>query len=166
MECSALRSITLPDSVQSIGKNAFDGCRSLKEITFSSNIKSVGGLAFNGCKALTALSFPNSLERLEDDFINACTSLKSITFGNGTKSIGSIISANLPALEEINYRGSEEDWNSIALPQNSPLRSKKINYNYSEDSADDSGGTSPAPTAESFHHTEEHDEPSPDQDGV
>lgn len=48
--CSALESVTLPDSVQIINDSAFSGCTSLTDINFSDKILSIGTDAFSNCK--------------------------------------------------------------------------------------------------------------------
>ncbi len=49
MDCSSLESIEIPDSVTSIGANAFNGCSSLKSITIPNSVTSIGRYAFFCC---------------------------------------------------------------------------------------------------------------------
>ena len=53
----SLTSITLPDSVTSIGSSAFRGCKNLTSITIPNSVTSIGDGAFNGCTNLTAVTF-------------------------------------------------------------------------------------------------------------
>ena len=50
--CSSLTSITIPDSVTSIGNDAFIGCSSLTSITIPDSVTSIGGDAFRECSLL------------------------------------------------------------------------------------------------------------------
>lgn len=50
--CEYMESITLPDSVKTIGEYAFKDCRSLKEITIPESVTSVGIQMFTGCSSL------------------------------------------------------------------------------------------------------------------
>ncbi|MBQ8387104.1 MAG: leucine-rich repeat domain-containing protein [Paludibacteraceae bacterium] len=50
--CSSLTSITIPNSVTSIGKWAFENCTSLNEITLPASVKSIDEEAFAGCTKL------------------------------------------------------------------------------------------------------------------
>ena len=53
--CSSLTSITLPNSVTSIGREAFQYCSSLTSITLPSSVTSIGELVFEGCSSLTQI---------------------------------------------------------------------------------------------------------------
>lgn len=45
--CSRLESVTIPNSVTSIGNEAFEGCRGLKSVTIPNSVTSIGDNAFN-----------------------------------------------------------------------------------------------------------------------
>lgn len=47
--CFEMTSINIPSGVTSIGADAFEGCESLKRIIIPSSVKSIGYLAFAGC---------------------------------------------------------------------------------------------------------------------
>jgi len=51
-DCSGLTSITIPNSVTSIGGGAFWGCSGLTSITIPNSVTSIGGWAFSGCSGL------------------------------------------------------------------------------------------------------------------
>jgi hypothetical protein len=54
-DASHLRSLTIPDSVTSIGEYAFKGCYSLTSMTIGSGVTSIGDYAFDGCLHLTSI---------------------------------------------------------------------------------------------------------------
>ena len=52
----SLTSITIPDSVTSIGRWAFSGCTGLTSITIPDSVISIGENAFSGCTGLTSIT--------------------------------------------------------------------------------------------------------------
>ena len=81
-------SITIPDSVTSIGDRAFDRCSKLTSVTIQEGVKSIGDRAFYGCNALISITIPNSVVKIDyGAFIN-CSSLTSITIPSSVTSIG------------------------------------------------------------------------------
>ena len=54
-DCSSLTSVTIGNSVTSIGDDAFRDCSSLTSITIPNSVTSIGNKAFGGCDALTEL---------------------------------------------------------------------------------------------------------------
>ena len=57
---ASMRSVTMPDTVTSIGEKAFYGCSSLKNITLSKKLTSIGSLAF-AYTAIESIFIPKSL---------------------------------------------------------------------------------------------------------
>ena len=86
--CKNLTSVTIPDSVTSIGDNAFNGCTSLTNITIPNSVTSIGDNAFNYCTSLTNITIPNSVTSIGDNAFYKCTSLTDIIIPNSVTSIG------------------------------------------------------------------------------
>lgn len=58
-----LISVTLPDSVETIGAFAFDDCVNLERINIPENLKTIEKFAFSGCKSLTGeIILPEKVE--------------------------------------------------------------------------------------------------------
>ena len=53
--CTGLTSITIPNSVTSIGEGAFSGCPGLASVTIGNSVTSIGESAFSNCKGLTSV---------------------------------------------------------------------------------------------------------------
>ncbi len=84
-----ITSITIPNSVASIGDEAFYGCSNLTSITIPDSVTSIGDEAFYGCSSLTSITIPDSVTSIGDAAFSGCSSLKSITIIDGVTSIGS-----------------------------------------------------------------------------
>ena len=50
--CSFLEKITLPDTIESVGKYAFYDCNKVKELNLTDNLKNIGNNAFMQCSSL------------------------------------------------------------------------------------------------------------------
>ena len=56
-------SITIPNSVISIGDYAFCNCNGLTNITIPDSVTSIGNYAFYGCSSLTSITFLGTKEQ-------------------------------------------------------------------------------------------------------
>ena len=102
LDCTALTSIEIPASVETIEAAAFMGCSSLATVTFEkgSQLKTIGGGyssyypnyygAFLDCTALTSIEIPASVETIEAAAFMRCSKLATVTFEKGSqlKTIG------------------------------------------------------------------------------
>ena len=88
-DCKNLSSITIPNSVTSIGENAFNNCDGLTSITIPNSVTSIGTYAFEDCDGLTSIEIPNSVISIGNEAFYGCSSLTSITIPNSVTSIGS-----------------------------------------------------------------------------
>lgn len=118
---SELTSITIPNSVTSIGVGIFEECTSLSSIyleegnpnydsrencnaiietasntllfgckssSIPNSVTSIGNNAFNGCSELTSVTIPNSVTTIGESAFSGCSGLASVTIGNGVTTIG------------------------------------------------------------------------------
>ena len=83
-EGTKISKITIPSSVTSIGADAFDGCSNLTTVTFNANVKTFGNW-FEGLSKLTTINIPASVTTISNNAFNGCTSLTNVTFGNVSK---------------------------------------------------------------------------------
>ena len=83
--CSSIKSLILPDSLESIGINAFAECGELEEIVLSQNskLKEIHAEAFVFCKKLKNLTLPTSITSISKRAFFGCSKLKNI-FYRGT----------------------------------------------------------------------------------
>lgn len=86
--CTALTSVTIPNSVTSIDGFAFSRCSSLTSITVYNDVTSIGDGAFYGCIGLTSITIPNGVTYIGDAAFWDCVGLTSITIPNSVSYIG------------------------------------------------------------------------------
>ena len=82
-----LKSITLPESLVSIGKNAFQACKKLESISIPQNVTELGASAFLGCTSLKTVTIQGPIKELDQTF-SGCTSLETITLPDSLEIIG------------------------------------------------------------------------------
>ena len=77
-ECWALENIQLPSGITEIPKNAFTYCTSLAQLTLPENLKTIGDYAFQGCQKLSDIVLPQTLRSIGTNAFGACASLTEI----------------------------------------------------------------------------------------
>ena len=76
--CTALKQINLPDSINVIGEKAFLGCSSLNSINISDGTSVIGNYAFEGCSSLSEVTIPTAITELGKYAFKDCTGIKNI----------------------------------------------------------------------------------------
>ena len=71
-DCSALTSVTIPNSVTSIGGSAFYACSRLTSITIPNSVETIGSFAFSDCSGLTSVTIPNSVTSIGNYAFSGC----------------------------------------------------------------------------------------------
>ena len=77
--CTSLTSVTIPNSVTSIGYHAFRGCSSLTSVSIGNSVTSIDDFAFENCTSLTSITIPDSVTSIDSYAFCNCTSLTSVT---------------------------------------------------------------------------------------
>ncbi len=67
---SAYTSISIPDSVTTIGVWAFSDCTSLESITIPGSVASIDECAFCGCSSLSSVTIPDGVTYIGDRSVN------------------------------------------------------------------------------------------------
>lgn len=85
--CTDLTSVTLPNSVTSIGDYAFYECTSLTSVTLPNSMASIGNYAFASCRGLTSITIPASVTSIGDGAFQMCSNLKNFVIPESVTSI-------------------------------------------------------------------------------
>lgn len=113
------KNTVIPNSVTSIGDNAFYSCYGLSSIEIPNSVTSIGSNAFSGCYELTSIELPNSIISIGDGAFTFCDSLTSIEIPVSVSSIGEMVFSGCSSLEQIvvasnnAYYDSRENCNAI-----------------------------------------------------
>ena len=86
--CSSLTSITIPDSVTTIGVKAFAFCDNLTSVTIGDSVTSIGKYAFEDCRSLTSVTIGDSVTSIGEYAFFNCWSLTSVTIPDSVTTIG------------------------------------------------------------------------------
>ena len=81
--CSALDSVSLPETVTLFDMHAFQGCTALKSLSLPDSLETINANAFYGCSALDSLTIPTNVTSIGNQAFYNCSSLKNITNYSG-----------------------------------------------------------------------------------
>lgn len=98
--CSGLTTLTIGNSVTTIGEEVCEGCKTLTSLTLGNSITSIGKEAFKGC-GLASITIPNSVKNIGNGVFSMCKGLTSIMIPNSVTNIGSRVFSDCSALTSI-----------------------------------------------------------------
>ena len=99
--CESLTSVTIPNSVTTIGNSAFSHCGSLTSVTIPNSVTTIGDYAFYECSGLTSVTIPNSVTTIGNSAFNSCSSLLKVTIPESVVSIGDSAFGNCSKLTNV-----------------------------------------------------------------
>ena len=119
--CKGIKSIVLPESVETVSSKAFAGCTQLQEINLDQvriieanafddtdlinacipNVESIGNYAFDGCKKIKNIIFSDKITNIGEGAFRDCTSLSTLTLPVSVKSIGRGAFSGCDSLNEV-----------------------------------------------------------------
>ena len=84
--CGSLRKITWGSNVRIIEDSAFEGC-GFSSITLPETVEDLGKRTFANCRKLSSIRIPGTVEKLPAYVLSGCSNLKSIEIPEGITSI-------------------------------------------------------------------------------
>ncbi len=103
---SALESISIRGTYQTIGVEAFIFCKNLQAFTMSENVKEIGNSAFYGCTNLMSIEISEAVERIGEKSFEDCENLTSVIIPGRVTSLASRAFAQCVGLTDISLPGS------------------------------------------------------------
>ena len=107
LNCTSLKSVSIPLSLRTIKERGFSGCTSLTEITIPNVVVYIEKQAFQGCTGLSEFVIPNSVETVGEGAFKDCSSLETVTVGQGVKIIDEGAFADCTSLKEVYFNAAE-----------------------------------------------------------
>lgn len=113
---TGLQSITIPDTVTSIGGGAFENCDKLAEINFPDSLTAIEGeYAFARCKALTEIVLPKNLETIGLRVFYECVNLQKVVLPEGLKAIKDFAFGYCTSLSDVTLPSSLVELDACAF---------------------------------------------------
>lgn len=122
--CKAVTSFTIPEDIQSLGKNFFSGCNlleemvipasitklpdglfygcsSLKKVVFKGSITAMGSQCFQRCESMEEFDVPEGITKIENNTFLDATSMKRLTLPESLLTIGNLAFQRMTSLTEL-----------------------------------------------------------------
>ena len=146
--CNQIQSVTIPESVTSIGKSAFEHCSNLDSLIINGVATSmIGAYAFASCTSLTSLSLVGSFQTIGDCAFASCgmtsltidatitsiekyafssSSLTSLSLTGNIQEIGDYAFANCTSLTSLSLTGNVQKIGDYAFSSCSSLNTATL----------------------------------------
>jgi len=125
-ECWSLTSVTIPNSVTTIGERAFKSCSGLTSMTIPNSVTDIGSYAFEYCSKLTSVTIPNSVTDIGSYAFRDCSKLTSVTIPNSVTTIRRYVFYECSALTSVTIPSSVTSIEDFAFYKCSKLISVHI----------------------------------------
>lgn len=106
MCCYSLESISIPNTVTSIGTSAFNYCYSLASISIPNTVTSIGQGAFGYCYSLASISISNTVTSIGSGAFQYCYGLETLVVPATTATLSANAFASTKSLEEVTFLGT------------------------------------------------------------
>lgn len=118
--------IVIPDSVISIGNECFRDCASLESIVLPSGITTIPSYMFYECNALKSITIPDTVTSIGSSAFRKCTSLTSVTIPENVKDIGVYAFMGCESLENLTIPDNVETIESGAFEDCTSLKTVNL----------------------------------------
>lgn len=113
--CSALETVSLPDTVRLIGDFSFTGCTSLREISLPSSVTSVGNNVWEACPSLQSINSASENYYSENGVLFDRAAAAIIKFPSGSSAVSFTAPDGITSVAEGAFRDAV-NMTSVLLP--------------------------------------------------
>ena len=103
--CSQLTSVVIPDSVTELGQDIFANCTSLSQVTLGAGMTQIARTMFQGCKALRSIYIPSNITSIGYDAFNG-SGIAEITIPDSVTAISGCAFSGCNSLTSITVPNS------------------------------------------------------------
>lgn len=115
IECTSLKSVSMPESMTWIGDSAFAGCTGLEQVEISPNLTTIGPNSFYSCNGLTSVVVPDKVTSIGSLAFFGCLNLESITIPASVTTLDSTFVFGCTNLKKIEFKGTQAQWNALSI---------------------------------------------------
>ncbi len=115
MDCSNLRSVSLPSTLTAIGDAAFQNCSSLTALSIPETVTELGYYAFFGCTAMQSVNIPSGVTAIGPSTFANCAVLGNVTLPEGLRSIRGFAFASCRSFSSMAFPASLESIGNYAF---------------------------------------------------
>ena len=106
---TALKAVTLPETVEKIAIGAFSQCNSLTSVNFPASLKEIGRSAFQGCTELSGIVLNEGLEVVDYEAFKDCRGPERLVLPSSLKKVGSSAFYGCSNIKEIEFLSSTDN---------------------------------------------------------
>ena len=132
--CEKIQTIKIPDSVTEIETGTFGHCYLLNSVKLPINLTTIGDAAFSYCSALTSIKLPEGLTTVGDGSFCA-TGLTNITVPKSLKKVGQTAFWSIPAIDTVTYTGTLDQWEALTKSNDFAKYNDQCHAHYSPSAA-------------------------------
>lgn len=134
--CTNLQSLDIPQGVTAIPDSMSFDCRSLSSLSLGENTVSIGKYAFYNCSSLKKLELPATIASIGDNAFLNCTSISELTIGDSRETLqlgkkGSYGAFYGLPIEKL-YIGKNMSYEAAPFENNTKLKELTIGHNVTE----------------------------------
>lgn len=127
--------VTIPATVETIGRSAFENNNVVKKVTIPDNVKKIEEYAFWGCERLETVVLGDGLYEISDFAFAACENLKEVAISDSIHNIGIMAFADCKSLTDIYIPDTVTSIHSTAFDGVYHLNIRAEQYSYPYDYA-------------------------------
>lgn len=103
---ATIKSVTVSDTITTIGDYAFYRCVNLQKVKLSKNLQKIEAFAFGTCEKLESIVLPAELKKIGDQAFSGCKALAEINLPEGVEDLGTYAFRNCTALTSVTLPNS------------------------------------------------------------